>query len=432
MAEAVRSAGHSADVWVFGESPFGISGARSFDKPRLLADPEYRWDMFDEAIRNFDVFHFMAGHSLLDAAEPTMPILWDLPLLRLLGKKVVMHFRGSEVRMPSIHLEREPDSYFKNMAQLPDEGSMQSRISVTRRHADTMLVSTPGLLDYVPDAEWVGHVVSPVGSTLRQGEPTVPHVVHIPSNPVFKGTESIVKSMDSLAQKGAITFELLQGISVTEVHDKLAQADMLIDSIAIGDHGLISVEAMARGCIAVAHIASVNRERNPGTPVVEATGESLGEVVAALAGDPDRRAQLRVTGIEWVSKRHSLETVGKQLAEIYSRPRSFPDTHRPDWPTSSGTAHVRDLERRLEEYESDGHSLFAGHGAPSRTVTPNQVERLSQRILELEAAMSAGGLEPPDPVTGGWIRQYQPSRRSRLFKYPRVHLLLRRLNQWRS
>lgn len=108
-AAALRREGVDAQVWSFGEPAFGLRPDRVWDQDRLLADPLYRWQALDEAVKSFDVFHFQYGRGLIDAREPVLPELWDLPLLRSLGKRVYMHWHGSDVRLPSVHAEREPD-----------------------------------------------------------------------------------------------------------------------------------------------------------------------------------------------------------------------------------------------------------------------------------------------------------------------------------
>jgi hypothetical protein len=112
-----------------------------------------------------------------------LPALWDLPLLKFLGKRVLMHYRGSDVRLPSVHKEREPDSYFNAVPGAVDEHAIQQRVSIARRHCDALLVSTPGLIDYVNDALLVPHTLDlDAWSHDRPAEPAVPVVVHAPSN----------------------------------------------------------------------------------------------------------------------------------------------------------------------------------------------------------------------------------------------------------
>jgi hypothetical protein len=85
----------------------GFDADRVLEKSRLVGDPQYRWSVLEEAVRRFDTFHFQYSRSLLFPPEAGLPDLWALPLLKSLGKRVFMHFRGSDVRLRSVHLARE-------------------------------------------------------------------------------------------------------------------------------------------------------------------------------------------------------------------------------------------------------------------------------------------------------------------------------------
>jgi len=54
---------------------------------------EFRF--FTSSILKYDVFHFHFGNTLL-------PRYYDLPILKRMNKKMVMHYWGSEIRQKSI------------------------------------------------------------------------------------------------------------------------------------------------------------------------------------------------------------------------------------------------------------------------------------------------------------------------------------------
>ncbi len=353
MAAAVRGFGHQAEVWSYGEPVFGFPADRVVDADRLVADPRYLWSILAEAVERFDVFHFMYGRSLIDPVDPVLPPLWDLPLLKLLGKRVYMHFRGSDVRLPSIHKAREPASYFDVIDVEVDEHMVRERISICRRFCDGLFVSTPGLLDYVPDARLVPHTLDVSAWAAERGpEAAIPTVVHIPSHPAIKGSAAVDAALGGLAVQGIIRYERLEGVGRPEVRGALQRADMVVDSIAIGDHGLVSVEAMAAGCIAIGHIHEENRRRNPGVPVVEVDAATLGDVAASLARDPERRAALRREQVGWVETHHDREVIGEVLDALYRMPPVAPKLHRPDWPAWPSPGKVQMLEAELEQLRS--------------------------------------------------------------------------------
>ena len=431
-ARAVAPLGIEAEVWSYGSPAFGFDADRVIDPDRLLADPGFRWSVLREAIDRFDVFHFQYARSLLPAMKPGIPELWDLPLLSSLGKKVVMHFRGSDVRLPSVHRQLEPDSYFRQVDAPIDETRLRNRVVIARRYCTRMLVSTPGLLDYVPDAVWLPHVVDvEAWAQPVRPEPRIPLVAHIPSSRATKASDVVVPVLASLEDRGLVRGSILADLDRTAMRAALQDADIVVDSLTIGDHGLTSIEAMASGAIAVGHIRTRNRERNPGVPVVEATVHTLEDVLADLATDSGRRAELRAEGRAWVRARHHPDVVGPQLVDIYEgRARPMTGVH-PDWPRSSTTAQVAALERQLEEARAAPHGLVAGLG-PGRQQLPEwAVARFAARLAALEVALADAApghrlLTDPDQVDGpGHFPATEQSLREVLRRHPRLHRLAR-------
>lgn len=383
-ARGIRALGVEAEVWSFGEPAFGLVPDRVWDADRLLADPAYRWDVLDRAVRGFDVFHFQYGRSLLNAHEPLLPALWDLPLLRSLGKKVFMHWHGSDVRLRSVHMAREPDSYLKDA--VVDEPRIHALVEIARRHCDRMFVSTPGLLDYVPDAELVPLAIDAAAwATDRGPEPEVPVVVHLPSKRATKGSHLVDAALRPLHDAGIVEYRPLSGLTHSQVKDAFRRADLVVDSLTIGDHGMVAVEAMACGAIALGHVHERNRARVPGCPVVEATGADLGDVVRGLAADPDRRARLRGESAAWAAKRHDAARVSGQLLDAYLAPPVKVVGDRPDWAVVEGRGRLVALDAEVSRLRQ----ALGRHGSVADTVPPRTL-------------------------------------RDRVEEHPRLHLLLRR------
>ena len=142
--QALSGTQYEAEVWSFGEPAFGFTSDRVFDEERLVFDLQYRTEMFSEAVRRFDIFHFQFSRSLLPVREE-LPMLWDLPLLQSCGKRVLMHFRGTDVRRRQAHIKREPHSYFLDGGRSVDERVIDDRVAICRMWCDRLLVSTPGL-----------------------------------------------------------------------------------------------------------------------------------------------------------------------------------------------------------------------------------------------------------------------------------------------
>jgi hypothetical protein len=424
---AVRPHGVDGEVWSYGEPAYGFDADRVIDTERLLTDPRQRWELLDEAVRSFDVFHLQYSRSLLSPEGHVLPELWDIPLLKSLGKRVIMHFRGSDIRRPSMHTAREPDSYMTGATV--DEDRIAGRIAVCRRFCDAMLVSTPGLLDEVPDALWLPHVLDVAAwRTARGAEPDVPIVSHIPSSRGTKGSDVIDPALRALDAEGVISYRSLSGLGRAELRTAIQQTDVLVDSLTIGDNGLISVEAMAAGAIAVAHLHDDNRARNVGTPVVEATIHDVADTIRALAGDPARRAALREASTTFAAHRHDREVAGRTLVELYRRPATTVDRSHPDWPRSETRRRVQELEAEVDRLRSDIDPLVQGRGPLRAAVPGHALDRMLTRVATLESALAAHAPDHPllTPAGRRSTSDTAPTWRTAIKRNPTVHRVARK------
>ena len=161
----------------------------------------------------------------------------------------------------------------------------------------------------VHPAEW---------SADRSIEPVVP-IVHAPSSGVTKGSSRVDEVCSLLERERLITYRRVSGLSRDELRAEMRRADIIIDSLGIGDHGAISVEGMAAGCICLGHIAP----RTGAKPRCPGRGGRSGKPrigAEELAQDPRRRAALR-REYEWVEQRHAPDVVGRRLMDVYEAPK---------------------------------------------------------------------------------------------------------------
>lgn len=393
-AKAVRPFDWVGEVWSLGAPAHGFQVDRVLDRERLLTDPEQRWQLLRETVERFDLFHFQYGRSLLSGLDPVLPRLWDIPLLASLGRPVVMHFRGSDIRLPSLHRSLEQDSYLRGVDDPAREEQIRDLVEICRRYCSVLAVSTPGLLDHVPDAVWVPHIVDLktfVAQPRAEGDRRLV-VAHIPSNRIAKASDDVELQLRPLVTRGLIDLRVRSGLSRAQIVQVMATADIVVDSLTIGDHGLTSVEAMASGAIAIAHIRQGNRDRNPGVPVVEATPSSLATVVTELAHDHDRRRELAATGRQWVEQRHSATAVAPQLVDLYDEPVPSPRAH-PDWPHGDLGRRIQQLELALSDRRGRVNQLLEGIGQPHASLPRFASDRLQRRIRELEDALAVANPE---------------------------------------
>lgn len=279
-----------------------------------------RWAFGFFAVASYDVFHFFWGVSLLH--------WWrfhrlDLPLLRALRKRVIVHFRGLDVvdigtfddarasasgpgGVPHVRLKSRP-------AQV-------KAIRSWRRWADTLLISEPDLWDVVPDAILSPQVVDVNRWPRRDpppGEGSI-KILHAPTNRRKKGTEFVIQACDQLRARGLdVQLLLVENMPYTAVVELYRQADIAVDQLLYGWHGKFSVETMCMGIPTVCFLREDLLRHRPDLPLVRATPATLADTLEKLIGERQWRQQLAAAGPEYVRRYHSVEAVVTDLLDIY-------------------------------------------------------------------------------------------------------------------
>src|SRR5205823_14039098 len=172
-----------------------------------------QWRALARLLPQTDVFHFYFGLTLV-------PKTLQFPILRALRKKSVHHFLGSDIR-----------------------GKSPQQLAYGQR-ADAQIVGSFDALRWVPEAEMI-----PPGLDLRPFTPVPPSdrerpiVVHAPSHRAKKGTEHVIAACAELP----VELDLVEGVPHDEARERYARADVVVDQLNAGWHGIFAVEAMALG-----------------------------------------------------------------------------------------------------------------------------------------------------------------------------------------
>ncbi|GAA2894090.1 glycosyltransferase [Microbacterium esteraromaticum] len=250
-------------------------------------------------------------HVLVESLIPPFGRLGGRDLkvqLELLGPQVsaAILCHGTEIRSP------RPEAF-------ANERAYRVAVRVTARNRALLaelglpvFVSTPDLLQDVPEATWV-----PVAIDVKRwssGIERVPsagrlRVVHAPSSAAVKGTAAIRPIMTRMAEAGAVEYAEITGVPHDEMPQIYADADVVLDQFRLGSYGAAACEAMAAGKVVVSHVHSSVRQRvqlvtGLELPIVESTAADLESVLLDLAADPGRRERLADEGRAFVSAVH--------------------------------------------------------------------------------------------------------------------------------
>jgi glycosyltransferase involved in cell wall biosynthesis len=256
----------------------------------LLRRQPRQWAALARLLPRTDVFHFYFGLTLV-------PKALQFPILRATGKKSVYHFLGSDWRRKT-----------------PEQLAYAAR-------ADARIVGSVAALEAIPDAELV-----PPGLDLRPFTPVPPSdrerplVVHAPSDRVRKGTEHVIAACAQLP----VDLEIVEGVHHEQARERYAAADIVVDQLNAGWHGVFALEAMALGKPVVTYLRPdyvEKAERAYGLPVplVPATKETLVDALRPLVESPARRREVGAASRAYVERVHDVDRVAERLVDLYGR-----------------------------------------------------------------------------------------------------------------
>ncbi len=288
--EGLRRKGVDARLVVFNRSPLHPDADWSLDRkgrlPRRLAT---QFAALARLLPTTDVFHFYFGLTLV-------PKSLQFPILRATGRKSVFHYLGSDIR-----------------------GKTPAELAYGKR-ADAEIVGSYDAIRWVPEA----HVVPP-GLDLRQFTPRPPSdagrplVVHSAANRERKGTQYVI---DACAQL-PVELEIVENLPNHQARERYARADIVVDQLNAGWHGVFAMESMALGKPVVAYLKPDVVERSAEgygvrVPIVPATKETLVDTLRPLVEDVAYRRELGARSRAYMEQVHDIDRIADRLIDIYA------------------------------------------------------------------------------------------------------------------
>ncbi|MCB2413614.1 hypothetical protein LGT39_12245 [Demequina sp. TTPB684] len=238
----------------------------------------------------------------------------EMALLAESGVRGALLFHGSDIRPPTRHAAQNPWSPFKlhtGAARTLEDTAMRNADLVARVSAP-VFVSTPDLLQWLPEATWCPVVVDSArwraaATHERSDGPLV--VAHAPSHKWLKGTEHVEPVLRRLAGEGVIEYRQIVGIPHSSMPDFYARADVVLDQFVLGIYGVAACEAMAAGRLVMSHVddftrTQVRERTGVELPVHEVTIESLESELRRAAAEPEAFYALRSAGPDFVDRVH--------------------------------------------------------------------------------------------------------------------------------
>lgn len=232
-------------------------------------------------------------------------------------KPVFATFHGSDVRQPSV--ARAGNPWFVPAPGEDDEVARRRLRAWARVTRDAVLLD-PGLVAHVepffPRVHLHRLIVDAARFTPAYPDPSArPVLVHSPSNLVTKGTDDVRAAVERLRGRVDFEYDEVTGVPQAEALRRYARADLVVDQLRVGSHGVFAVEAMALGKPTIAFVA----HRDEDSPLIQADPESIAEVLEHWLTDGAARRERGIESRAYVEREHDLGPAGRRLRELYER-----------------------------------------------------------------------------------------------------------------
>lgn len=322
MANALRSIGVDAFNVVMGYNKFSYPSDYTIPETSL-AD---KCDVLGGLAASVDVVHIHAITPFFNKGMPRFPMGTDLLALKAAGKKVIIHFRGSEIRMASLFAANNPYHYVNDdperlIAKFPEESQI-AYLSMCRAVADELVVSDPELATYVPSASVIPRIID--FNTWKYVGPTNsvrPLIVHAPSRRGVKGTEHVIDAIEALRLEGLdFDFTLVENLSQVEARAIFEKSDIIIDQLRIGWYGVLAVEAMALGKTVVSYVRDdLVGHFGEKPPIAVANPDTVKDVLRELITSAELRQEIAENGYRYCCATHDPDVVARQCDALYQK-----------------------------------------------------------------------------------------------------------------
>ena len=296
------------------------------------------------------------------------------PILKLLGKRIVFVFWGSDIRhwyplqqeMRILGVDAEIQPFIDYIRDHP-ASSFHDKLRAVRnaeRHAD-LILSQPGYGQLQARPYMRANIPLDL-SRFRFSVPDreVPLVLHAPSVPGVKGTEFVMAAVEQLKREGvSFEFRLIQKMPNAQLRELLTEADIVVDELFSETVGALSAESMATGNAVLVRYMPEYARVPPGCPAVNVTKDSLCDRLREVILNRDLRHNLAYAGRPYVEANNDHVRITRQILDCLE---AGDDCHHDFVPT-------------FYQQLSIPRELFEQERKSGRTLRRQQLSRLFSR-----------------------------------------------------
>ena len=334
LSQAERALGLDSDVIVYDRSLLNYKGEARLDLsgyPKAIRALK-QFGLFMKVLREYDVLHFNFGSALLGFGWFDL-FSMELSLYKRAGKKIIVTYNGCDARQKAYATSnfaispcQEADCYGGRCNVITDS-IKRNRIRRMARYADRIFTFDPDLLNVLPEgAEFTPYTKPDLGSLLSvplKGSGKTLKIAHAPSDRGAKGTKYIMPVLEKIrSEHKGIEIILVEGVPNSRARDIYKEADIVVEQVLLGWYSSVAVEAMALGKPVITYIRKedlhfIPDEMQKEIPVINATPDTLYDVLKKTIEDKGRLAEIGLKGRAFIERWHDPIKIAKKMKNLY-------------------------------------------------------------------------------------------------------------------
>jgi len=329
FADSLKSVGIKANYWSWsiGNHPFGYKKDkvmflfndpppfRIFNKNLFFfINIVLRYIHFARMLISYNTFIFISPGTLLKKQK-------DLPIMRLLKKKVIFAFMGSVERDPNFEKDQEDwvcnncKDFEKRAKCFCDDIPRKKKVVRKMEYYSDFIISQDQCASFLEKKNPIWFYIfsqdPPQEDYLEKQKNKKIKIVHFPSNSLAKQSHKIVPVLERIQnERDDIEIVIKSGIPHKEVLEELKTSHILVDQLATG-YGVLGLEAMSRGCVVLNRNADWFVRSVPESPIYSTSSVSLYDNINSLIDNRSVLKKYAKKSIKFYKDFHSTSILGK-------------------------------------------------------------------------------------------------------------------------
>lgn len=319
MSKKQRELGYESDSFVAVNSVFKYPADFTLSSTSNIGRKVERLRFFTKAIKNYDVFHFYFGESLLGQGYI------DVPLLKKLNKKIFFYFAGCDIRNSKEVISKYEFSACKECWPMMCSANRKKSMEVMKS-ANGTFVSTPDLLEFVENGILLQQPIDLMEFNSLKRElvrsdlnENVIKIAHAPTSRALKGTNYLIEAVARLKSEGYnIELLMVEGMPYKEAIQLYNQADIAVDQLLIGAYGQFAVEMMALEKPVICYIREdLIKHYPPNLPIIKSNKTQIYEVLRETIRQRDKWKLIGQSAAMYVAQNHDAGVIAAKALRYY-------------------------------------------------------------------------------------------------------------------